>query len=94
MKTLSGKISIFGIGISIFTGIIFSIYSLNQQRDYLLNSRLDDADDAIELVEKSVKSEVKQLKSDVRFLASTPPIRGILRATRNGGVRPVDGSNP
>ena len=92
MKTLSGKISIFGIGISIFTGIIFSIYSLNQQRDYLLNSRLDDANDAIELVEKSVKSEVNQLKSDVRFLASTPPIRGILRATRNGGIDPVDGS--
>ncbi len=92
MRSLSAKISIFGMAICLFTGVAFSLYSHTQQKEYLLSSKLDESVDALLLLEESVKFEIDQLKSDVKFLASTPPVRGILRARNNQGIDPVDKS--
>jgi signal transduction histidine kinase len=40
----------------------------------------------------ALEFESNAIQSDVRFLASVPPVRGIIRAWANGGIDPFDGS--
>ncbi|MDH5485581.1 MAG: HAMP domain-containing protein, partial [Gammaproteobacteria bacterium] len=44
---------------------------------------------------KSLKliSDIRNLSGDAQYLVGTPPIKGIPRATHNGGIDPLDGSN-
>lgn len=37
-------------------------------------------------------SRIDAARDDVRFLAGTPPIQGIIRASQSGGTDPIDGS--
>lgn len=43
--------------------------------------------------ESLIQQQMDGAREDVRFLASTPPIQGMVRSTRNNGVDPSDGSS-
>lgn len=40
-----------------------------------------------------LKTQIETLRHDVMFLANIPPVYGIIRAQRNNGIDPVDGSS-
>lgn len=93
MKSLSGKIAAFGIIVCLITGLFFSIYSIIQQRQYLIEQKINKTKSSLILIHETIQKEINQLKADTSFLASTPPILGIKRATENNGIDPKDGSS-
>ena len=46
----------------------------------------------VNLLGAHVTAKIEELRNDVMFLSSTPPIQGIIRATLNKGIDPIDKS--
>ncbi len=90
--SLNGKITLFVILICLITGIIVSSYSFFLSESYLLQSKILEEENNIKIFAESVRTNLDELENDVRFLASTPPVEGILRANDNNGIDPVDNS--
>lgn len=93
LKTLTGKIIFHTIVVSISIGIIFSAVNFYQNREYLINSKISEKEVHLNLFAQAIQMRVDELKKDVSFLASTPPISGVMRAYKNGGKDPKDGSS-
>ena len=45
-----------------------------------------------ELVATRVKENIEQLRNDALTVSRMPPLKGLIRSARNGGIDPVDGS--
>lgn len=93
MKSLQAKIILFGVALTLLSGIFFSTYTLYQERKYILEGELERGRVKTLRVASAIEENVNDFASDVSFLAATPPIMGILRASQNQGVDPVDGSS-
>ncbi len=93
MKTLKGKIIFFGIAICLMASTLVSVYSFKLSRSHLIEEKINEEENNLNVLSESIQSKINELKTDVRFLSSTPPIRGILRASRNNGIDPKDGSS-
>lgn len=72
--------------------LLVSLVARDQREDYLLHHGTEMEDnlrhDAMWLGE-----ELTELAQQVQFIAETPPVRGLMRASRNGGIDPRDGSS-
>ena len=90
--SLNGKIILFVILSCFCTGIVVSSYSFFLSENYLIQSKILEEENNIKVFSESVRTNLDELENDVRFLASTPPVTGILRANDNNGVDPIDKS--
>jgi len=68
--------------------LVISGYSEIMYKDALNHLKYETNIKAVELV-----SEIKSLREDVQYLVGTPPVKGIPRAIKNGGVDPLDQSD-
>lgn len=93
MKSLSGKIVFISVLICLITGLLLSAFTFVQSRDQLIQSKVSENKANLKVFATSIQNNIRDLQNDVSFLASTPPVRGILRAVGNGGVDPEDGSS-
>ncbi len=93
MKTLRSKITFFGLFICFFAGSVTSFYALKKNGEFFENSYDTDTKFKLESIVQVIQNNSEKIKSDALFLASTPPVKGILRATKNNGIDPVDGSS-
>lgn len=70
---------------------------VNRENDRLhqayLDERSEDIDVALQVENVRLKQSIKTLRQDVVFLANTPPVSGLIRATANYGFDPRD-NNP
>ncbi len=91
--SVSTKIAILTAGIAVITGLVFAIYhrsfviELSEERE--LQALAHDT----KLVAHHLQTSIQSLEEDLLAVLRTPPIEGILRATRNRGVDPLDGSS-
>lgn len=69
-------------------GILF----LSETKFLLLERDLKALEEGVGLNAHRIQTHIDFLRENVEFLARTPPIQGIIRAGRNGGRDPVDGS--
>lgn len=92
MMNLRNKIILFGIIICLITGGIISTYSFSQNIDHLFDIKVTEEENNINIFAKNIQGRIDELKSDVLFIGSTPPIEGILRASSNNGIDPNDNS--
>ncbi|MFQ5715958.1 MAG: response regulator [Nitrospinales bacterium] len=76
------------LSISSGLGILF----LHEAKSLLLERDLKALEEGVRLNAHRIQTHIDVLKENVDFLARTPPILGIVRAGRNSGVDPVDGS--
>lgn len=58
-----------------------------------LNERSEDIEIALHVKDVRLKQSIETLRQDVVFLANTPPVFGLIRATANRGFDPID-NNP
>ena len=93
MQTLRSKIAFFGLFISLLTGAILSAYTIHKNTEFFKRSSAKDAEFKLNSIIQTIKNNSKKIESDVLFLAATPPIQGILRASQNNGIDPKDGSS-
>ena len=81
------------MGIAV-VAVVFAVGSLTTsafRHTLVTNERQEAAVGTLDLAEDFVRG-LTELREDALFLAETPPIAGIIRATNNAGVDPVDGS--
>ncbi len=65
----------------------------NRLHQAYLNERRADLDVALQVENVRLKQSIETLRQDVVFLANTPPVSGLIRATANHGFDPRD-NNP
>ncbi len=93
MQTLRGRITFFGLMICLFAGSVVSFYTLKKNKDFFQKTYYQDTQFKLESITQTITNNSEKIKSDALFLASTPPIMGILRASKNKGIDPKDGSS-
>jgi len=93
LKTLNAKIIALSFFLVLFTGITFSVQSLMQSREHIIESELANAESDLRLIGKGIESKVDEIEGDVMFLSATPPVKGLIRSQNNGGIDPRDGSS-
>ena len=73
------------------TSLIVIIYERNQHQSTMQQAASTLYHDAQRLGTQ-IRSQLDDLKRDIKFINQTPPIQGIVRSQNNGGVDPLDGS--
>lgn len=76
----------------LFCTSILSIVNLIKIRETLIEAKLNENRGKVALLAGSIQSQIDELRNDVRFLSSTPPIQGIIRSTKTG-FDPQDNSS-
>ncbi|MEX1668235.1 ATP-binding protein [Zhongshania guokunii] len=71
--------------------VIISII-MSQLDQQLLDATEQNLINESELQAVQFRANMLELVRDLRFIAGTPPIQGLIRAERNGGIDPRDGS--
>ena len=86
--SLSTRITLLALLLVVSGGLLW-VYNENArlQAEYLLE-RESMLDGALHVERERIRQQVETLRQDVQFLADTPPISGISRAIRNGGIDP------
>lgn len=86
----------FPVKLIIFLLILFTIaaswYKHNEIRERILDQEADKLSQQLKLRESQLNREIAEARQKVRFLYSTPPVQGIVRASTNNGVDPYDGT--
>lgn len=86
----------------LFFSVLFCISALcvllmyvfnSASRDNINESITSDINDLIKSQSLIISKAIQQADHDVRFLHSTPPVKGILRAYQNNGIDPVENNS-
>ena len=87
------KMSILAGSVAALTSIIIGSVVINGSADIVFQNALNRLKYETNYKSISLVSDIKNLSEDAKYLAATPPIRGIPRAINNGGVDPFDNSS-
>ena len=87
---LSTRIA-FGVLLLLVAGVVLWVnYQNNRLHDSYMSERSADLEAALRVDQLRLGQNIETLRKDVLFLAGTPPVSGIVRASQNGGVDPRD----
>ncbi|MBF0368496.1 MAG: EAL domain-containing protein [Magnetococcales bacterium] len=92
-----------GVGITTRTILVFTLINLiiagsvgymvqEQSSVLLIEKSLETLGEEEEIQRSLIQERIRRFSGDVRFLANTPPIQGIVRTRLAGGIDPVDQS--
>lgn len=71
---------------------ILGYFLYQAQKNNLINSAIEGGKSQVYFEAAKIENSVLELTRDLRFLAQTPPIQGIIRAHANSDIDPIDGS--
>ncbi len=87
---LSTRIT-FGVLLLLVAGVLLWVdYQNNRLHDSYMSERSGDLEAALRVDQLRLSQNIETLRKDVLFLANTPPVSGIVRASMNNGVDPRD----
>ena len=85
---LSTRIA-FGVLLLLVAGVLLWVdYQNNRLRDSYMSERSGDLEAALRVDQLRLSQSIETLRKDVLFLANTPPVSGIVRASMNNGIDP------
>jgi len=87
------KMSILAGSVAALTSIIIGSVVINGSADIVFQNALNRLKYETNYKSISLVSDIKNLSEDAKYLAATPPIRGIPRAINNNGIDPFDNSS-
>lgn len=90
---IASKIITLTFSLVLMTSIILGVFSYFKQQEEIIQSVEIEKENEVKILSEHIKSKIEELRNDVLFLSSTPPIKGILRSHKNGGIDPLDGSH-
>lgn len=76
----------------VILAILASIYLYSREKQVALEEVSAEMQRHLTIRKEQLEDELESARLAVRFLYSTPPISGIVRATENGGIDPYDGT--
>ena len=84
---LSTRIT-FGVLLLLVAGVLLWVdYQNNRLHDSYMSERSVDLEAALRVDQLRLGQDIETLRKDVLFLANTPPVSGIVRASMNNGSR-------
>ena len=63
-----------------------------QGHSLMIHNELNKLENSAQVEVNMIQGYLQKLKSDVDFMAHTPPIQGLIRTRKNGDIDPLDGS--
>jgi PAS domain S-box-containing protein len=91
--SLKNKIVVLACVCALLSALLVGSISYYRIEKIVLDASVETLAGDTRLMAQRFKFSYDQLKSDVQVLSQTPPIQGIVRSTRNGGLDPQDGSS-
>ncbi len=91
--SLQTRIALVLVSLIVFTAAGAALLLSREANRVLLDEAARALAQDLALREANLTHEVDGLTNDTRFLAGTPPIRGLARALDQGGIDPFDGSS-
>jgi hypothetical protein len=87
---LSTRITVGVLLLLVACVLLWVDYQNNRLHDSYMSERSTDLEAALRVDQLRLSQNIETLRKDVLFLASTPPVSGIVRASMNNGVDPHD----
>ncbi|WP_025897469.1 PAS domain S-box protein [Sneathiella glossodoripedis] len=91
-NTLRGKVILLSAGISVAVAVLVSGLNYIQTTQKTLDATIESLSVKAHLMALRFQNAYDAVQNDVRIIANTPPITGLIRSLENGGVDPTDGS--
>ena len=88
--SLSTRITLWALLFVVAGGLLWMEKDLERDREAYISERRDDLEMGLHLEQERLIQSIDSLRQDVIFLANTPPISGMVRATANHGIDPRD----
>ncbi|MBI4388786.1 MAG: PAS domain S-box protein [Nitrospinae bacterium] len=90
---IGNKITVLAFVLILSLGFVIGLEFDKQAGNSLLDKNLETMTHELGLEGTRIRTFVEAFQKDVRFLAGVPPIQGVVRARKGGGVDPADGSS-
>ncbi len=90
---MATKVSLLCCALVIITALSLSVWLLAEFNEQLVERKSEQLSADTNLRGSSFQIQIDELIRDVRLLAGTPPVQGIIRTSQNDGVDPKDGSS-
>ena len=87
------KVSILAGSIAALASLIVGTLIINGSADIVYQNALSRLKYETNIKSLRLISDIKNLSGDAQYLVATPPIKGIPRAIKNGGIDPFDNSD-
>ena len=91
--SLAQKLSILVIMLVIFVTTLVAYFAIREFRGHIVDEELRLLASKSHALSQEIEGSFKELSGRVFYLANTPPIPGIVRASANAGVDPLDDSS-
>jgi|GEM_PF-2042060 len=91
-RGLRRQYMVFAVLLAVVPMFAFSSFVLTRVSATMKEHAVKEADNTIEALRLSIEHNLDVFKTDVLTIAQYPPLAGLYRAERNGGIDPVDES--
>ena len=88
--SLSTRITLWALLFVVAGGLLWVNKDLEKDQETYLKERSDGLQMNLHLEQDRLAESIESLRQDVLFLANTPPISGMVRASANKGIDPRD----
>ena len=92
-KSITRRILFPLVALIVLSNLVVLSIIMGQLDQQLLDATEQDLINESELQAVQFRANMAELIRDLRFVTGTPPIQGLIRAERNGGADPSDGSS-
>ncbi|MBB5186933.1 signal transduction histidine kinase [Zhongshania antarctica] len=92
-KSITQRILFPLVALIVLSNLVVLSIIMGQLDQQLLDATEQDLINESELQAVQFRANMAELIRDLRFVTGTPPIQGLIRAERNGGADPSDGSS-
>lgn len=86
------KYLVFACGIAVFAAVLLGGFNYYWVRKLTLERAYDNLSDSARLIAPQVKAGYDRMRNDAVAVSQMPPFQGLIRATYNVGIDPVDAS--
>jgi len=91
-QSIQGRIILFMVALGILIGLATGLPIIQTNKNELIALEKETMTQTVAMAGQKLHNDLQELSQDVSFLAGTPPIEGIIRSQKNGGLDPLDGS--
>lgn len=86
--SLATRITLLGVSLVVAGGLLWVANENERLQEQFLSERVATLGTTLSVERERMEMQIDALRRDTLFLSNTPPISGIARATRHGGVDP------
>lgn len=91
-SSVGTKIIVLASGCAFFSAVLIGSFFYNRTTQIIFDNKISELSNDTHLIAPLFQAAFDDMRYDALVLARTPPVKGIIRSSKNGGIDPVDGS--